>query len=96
MPILQPKAHAPIHLTRSAAAMFDKLSPIPAAKPQAPKETLASPVEPTKVTARLESVVEGECPYCQNPMRTSIAADQQVWICDKDRHVVPLRNSEPA
>ena len=92
--------HKPIGMTRSALAMFDLLSPeeastttvVSASNPDA----LVAATEPVKVTARLDSTVEGECPYCHSRMRTSIAANQQVWICDKDRHVVPLRNAEPA
>ncbi len=90
-----PIKHKPITMTPKAQAMFDRLSP-QTLKPAFTKELLASPVEPTKVVARLESTVEGTCPYCQGPMRTSVAAGQTVWLCEKDRHVVPTRNAESA
>jgi hypothetical protein len=49
-------------------------------------------VEPTKVTARLENLVEGECPYCHQKMMSSNAAGVEVWVCHSDRAVCPKLN----
>lgn len=83
-----PTLKAPIRLTPRASALFDSFTP----KAPAPTEVVAAK-EKTAVKARLESTEEGVCPYCRDKMRHSTAVGLPVWLCEKDRHVVPLRNA---
>lgn len=78
-----------IRLTPSARDLFQRFSP---AQNPAPSEPVQATSE-KRVTARLESTVEGVCPYCQNPMRKSRVSLGEVWLCEEDRHVVPVRNA---
>lgn len=57
---------------------------------------LSSDTRPTagKVTARLENVSSGVCPYCTKQMVTSRVNGQDVYYCADDRAVVPKPNSE--
>lgn len=49
------------------------------------------------VTARLENLEEGVCPYCKQQMLSSEAAGIPVWVCHSDRAVSPkLNSSDPA
>lgn len=69
--------------SRSAFRMFDRLSPskpvVAAAKP---------------VTAGLSVEEEGVCPYCNGKMRQTFSGPHQVWLCDYDRHVAPIRDED--
>lgn len=100
-----------IHLTSKAADLFSRFSQPKSVAPAAPESVVSSSPQPSstetskpsnasatkeKVTARLESTQEGVCPYCSNPMRKSLVATGEVWLCEEDRHVVPLRNATGA
>lgn len=57
---------------------------------------LRSPLDsrPSVVTSRMENEVVGTCPYCGQKMKTSSAANETVYLCEKDRYVAPRPNSE--
>lgn len=48
----------------------------------------------TKVTARLNYTSVGVCPYCNQPTTTVECCGQKVFLCEQDRFVAPLPNSE--
>ncbi len=79
-----------IRLTPTAKDLFQKFTPV-RTNPKPAEVTASAPKE--KVTARLESLEEGVCPYCHQPMRKSSIELGEVWLCEGDRHVVPMRNA---
>lgn len=82
-----------IRLTPSAKDLFNRFSQ-PAYLPTRDSSQQATANAPKKsVTARLESTTEGICPYCGTQMRNSKVEMGEVWLCENDRHVVPLRNT---
>lgn len=87
-----------LRITPSAKSMFQRLGDAPPVAPNTAGVASqdASAKEPTAkpITARLESVVEGECPYCHGQMTRSSVEAGEVWMCVKDRHVVPIRDSQ--
>lgn len=79
----------PSPFTAEAERLFSRFSgATPATTPPEPKKT----PEKQAVTARLEATEEGKCPYCKMPMRRTTASDIDVWLCDGDRHVAPVRD----
>jgi hypothetical protein len=92
MPTIPQTNPNPFVISQRATAMFDRFTPAPPPPEPTPPAAVTAAGE-VAVTARLESTVEGLCPYCNGSMRKTIAAEQPVWICDSDRHVVPVRNS---
>lgn len=65
----------------------------PAVKPVAPAAaeaiTAAAPVR-----ARLNYTDVGVCPYCNQPTKKTMCCGQEVFLCEQDRFVAPLPNSE--
>lgn len=47
----------------------------------------------TKVVA-FTNEVEGECPVCHQPMKTSIANGIDVYVCMDHRVTMPLKNQD--
>jgi len=45
-----------------------------------------------RVSARLENVTDGICPYCKSKMQLSNAAGLQVFVCGHDRAISPVPN----
>jgi hypothetical protein len=79
-------------ISPTAASLFSRLAVEPATRVAPPPEEVRAD-KPSLVQARLESTVEGMCPYCSASMRRTFAAGVESWVCDKDRHVAPVRNS---
>ena len=48
----------------------------------------------TPITARLNYTEVGICPYCNQPTQKVECCDQIVFLCENDRFVSPLPNSE--
>jgi hypothetical protein len=61
-----------------------------------PPSVEASTIGGLKLSARLENVTPGECPYCKKTMRMTTACGQPMYVCDNDRAVFPLENDKLA
>jgi hypothetical protein len=48
----------------------------------------------TPVTGRLNYTEVGVCPYCNEPTKKVECCGQTVFLCESDRFVSPLPNSE--
>lgn len=46
-----------------------------------------------RVTARLENVTDGICPYCKSRMQLTSAGGFRVFVCGHDRAVSPVPDS---
>jgi len=82
-------------LTNSGRDMFSRLQER-TNKPSSveSKSAIKEDGPPIAVTARLEATKEGICPYCKHPMRKTLAVNNtEVWLCDGDRHVAPVRTT---
>jgi hypothetical protein len=75
-------------ITKQALAVFERFS-------RAEPKPIESSVAEKRVTARLDITEEGTCPYCYAKMRKSMAGNHSVWLCDKDRHVAPVKTDVP-
>ena len=83
----------PALMTKRASALFSRFS---VAEESTPVESKTASLlsKPKRVESRLELESEGQCPYCGSQMKSSLAGENvQVWLCERDRHVVPKRNS---
>lgn len=82
----------PIRLTSKAALLFSQFSELGRAAVTPPKTEPKPKSDPRLLTARLEAMDEGVCPYCKNQMRRSFSQGLEVWLCEEDRHVAPIRD----
>lgn len=55
---------------------------------------LTASTDKKKLTAGMTNDTPGVCPYCKKPMKTTICADQNVFVCWDDRTVLPKPESE--
>lgn len=84
-----------LRLTPIAKSIFDRLTPrdvSPAVTIQRIPESNTASADGQKVTARLEAVEEGVCPYCHTQMTETSDGANTLWVCAHDRHVVPKRD----
>lgn len=75
---------------------------IPKLMERSPEKTLASPVNVVRrvpqgsraKTVAFTNEVEGECPVCHTPMKTSVANGIDVYVCMDHRVAMPLKNQD--
>jgi hypothetical protein len=72
---------------------------IPKLMVRPPEKTLASPInvirrvpQGQRTTVAFTNEVEGQCPVCHQPMKTSVANGIDVYVCMDHRVVMPLKN----
>lgn len=82
-----------IRLTPSATELFNRFTKDTVSPESVSPQVATTNTSKKSVTARLESTTEGVCPYCHAQMRKSRVEMGEVWLCENDRHVVPLRNT---
>lgn len=66
--------------------------PLPTPEKATTEQAKATPV---KETSRVENLVEGSCPSCQQQMRLSSANGIPVHVCMQHSVVMPLRDPAP-
>ena len=66
-------------------------TPIQPSSSAAPESIVA---KATPITGRLNYTEVGVCPYCNEPTKKVECCGQTVFLCENDRFVSPLPNSE--
>lgn len=79
---------------------FAAYHPVQSIAPISPTPLIAVPAPyadvkaSAPVTARLNYTQVGVCPYCNEPTKKTQCCGQTVFLCENDRFVSPLPNSE--